>query len=132
MNNVFDLNDIPTPKDTFVVEITHPKTGAVIRKEDGSAWTATVNGSHTSVHAAIEAAQANKRIEKGARTGSSTQTYEEIQEALLDRILGCIVDLDIVVGGKKPAKSEYRKILVEHKWIREIISDAIYTPTNFL
>ena len=128
-----DLNSLIPKSDTLAVDIKHPLTGEVMKKDDGSDMTITVYLPHSKEYKASVHEQNNKRIQR-AQKGKSVYTSEDLEEATLDLLSKTTKEWNIQLDGKSPkfTVEDARALYDKLPWIKGQVLQAQEDLTSFL
>lgn len=121
------LKDVGAARDTAVVEIVHPVTGAPLMNGcDGTPITVTVYGPDSAHYRSILKAQQNRQLQKAARVSKMTLTADELEERALSLAVKTVaawnLSLDDEEGLLECTEANVRRAFTEYPWLRAQIS----------
>lgn len=115
------------------MEVRNPRTGEVLRHEDGRAFTITFLGKDSDTFRTLARQQSDRRIASSMRTRAPTLTAVAEKDDL-ELIVAMTQEWDIILDGKPApcdAKS-YRAAYLKYPWLREQGDEFVGVRANFI
>ena len=129
-----DLSNFIPTSDTLTVIIKNPVTDEALMKDDGTEMSVTLYAPHSKEYKAAVHAEANKRIQKIAKTKKNTFSSEEIEASSVELLARTTKDWDIQMNKKSlkftvdVAIDLYQKL----PWLKQQLLEAQEDYTAFL
>lgn len=130
-----DLEKLPQSSDTQVVELYLPDTEEPILDDSGVPFSVTIHGPYSSRYKEITEKTQNRRLRMAQKSGRRLKvTAAEIRDEVENRMIQCVEDWNIQLGGKKlPCTEEnIRDIFSRYGWIRDQVYIAMEDSSSFL
>lgn len=115
------------------MEVKNPKTGEVLRHEDGRPFTITYRGLDSETYRTFSRAQQDRRIQASFRTRTPTLAAVSEKESL-ELMVTMTLEWDIVLGGRVPPSNsrEYRDAYTKFPWLKRQGDEFIGVEANFI
>ena len=129
-----DLMNLAPKGDTFTVELRHPITDEVIKKDSGEPMTITVYSPFSDKYRQVQFEQQNDRIKRAQKKGKTSFTAEDISDLTLDLLAKTTADWSVQLDGKTPKFSEkaVREVYEKLPYIKLQVLEAQEDLSNFL
>lgn len=118
-----------------VLEVRHPKTGEVLRHDDGRPFTITTLSRDSDAFRSTARRQADRRIAVAMRTRQAITTAVAEKDDI-ELLVAVTCRWDIILNGAVPPSTtdEFRKVYSNPKraWLREQIDDHVGVRANFI
>jgi len=127
------FDTVASSSDGAKMEVRNPKTGEVLRHEDGRPFTITFLGKDSETFRTLARQQSDRRIATSMRTRAPTLTAV-IEKDDLELIVAMTQEWDIILDGK-PAPSDaksYRAAYIKYPWLREQGDEFVGVRANFI
>lgn len=133
-NGGIDLADFTSDKaGTAVLELRHPKTGDVIRHEDGRPYTVTLLSNQSDEFLAVARQQEDRRRAAMLRTRQLVSTVATEKDAV-ELLVAVTKSWDIKFGDDKssaPKPENYRACYTKVGWLRQQVDEFVGNVANF-
>lgn len=128
-----DLKDLDIKSETITTILTHPITGEVLTKKDGTDMSVTTYGVFSPQYKIAVNRISNIRLKQVSKTGKIDLTAEEIEENNLNRLVETTVGWNLQLDGKDVvfSKDTAKEIYIRFPFIRyQAVADQ-EDMTNF-
>lgn len=137
--DIADFDTVAAAEEGSVMEVKNPKTGEVLRHEDGRAFTITYRGKDSAAFRELGRAQSDRRIEQNMRTRMPVKSAV-IERDDIELIVAATLKWDIVLGKNgdgtprlPPSKpNEYRAAYTKYPWLKEQGDEFVGVRANFI
>lgn len=132
-SDIAAFDTISASDEGSVMEVKNPKTGDVLRHEDGRPFTIRFRGRDSEVVRSLIRAQSDRRIQQGIRSRIPASSAS-IERDEIELIVAATMEWDIILGGQ-PAKNStqaYREAYTKYPWLREQGDEFIGVRSNFI
>src|ERR1043166_988486 len=131
--DIADFDPVAGSEEGSVMEVRNPKTGEVLRHDDGRPFTITYRGRDSEAFRALARAQSDRRIAANMRTRAPVSTAV-IERDDIELIVAATLKWDIVIGGKVPPSNanEYRAAYTRYPWLKEQGDEFVGVRANFI
>jgi hypothetical protein len=131
--DIADFDTIAASEEGSVMEVRNPKTGEVLRHDDGRPFTITFRGKDSEAFRNLARAQSDRRISANMRTRAPVLTAV-IERDDIELIVAATLKWDIVLGGTaaKSDPKEYRSAYTKYPWLKEQGDEFVGVRANFI
>jgi len=129
-----DLGTFSAAQDTAKVELYDPRTGETLTDDDSAPMWVEVYGMDSAHYRKVDRDITNRNIGRAQRArGGLALTAEQLEANELERVVKCIKDWHIQMGGETPECTEanVRKVLEQVPALREQIEAGIRDRSRF-
>ena len=132
-SDIADFDTVTASEQGSVMEVRNPKTGEVMRHDDGRPFTITYLGKDSESFRNLARTQSDRRISNNMRTRSPVLTAV-IEKDDIELIIAVTLQWDIVLGGKIPPSNskEYRAAYMKYPWLKEQGDEFVGVRANFI
>lgn len=130
-----DLANLVPTSDTITVQLKHPVTDEVLKKDDGSAMTIEVFATHSKEYKTAIHEQTNKRIQRVQKNKRNLSfSAEEIENAAVEVLAKTTKGWDLQFNKKalKFSVTEAMDLYQKFPWIKDQVTEAQEDFTSFL
>ena len=129
-----DLKDLTPNLDDIVVVVKHPKSGEVLKNEDGSDMTITLLAPHSKPYKKVQHEQINKRLKKAQNSKNQDVDYSDIEEATLEVLSKVTKSWNITFDGEQPkfTPTKAKEIYEEVFWIKAQLEEEVSDSLDFI
>ena len=131
--DIADFDTVAGSEEGSVMEVRNPKTGEVLRHDDGRPFTIMFRGKDSEAFRGLARAQSDRRISANMRTRAPVLTAV-IEKDDIELLVTASLKWDIVLGGKIPPSNsnEYRAAYTKYPWLRRQGEEHIAVEANFI
>jgi hypothetical protein len=131
--DIANFDTVASSEEGSVMEVRNPRTGEVLRHEDGRAFTITFRGKDS------ESFRNLARNQQDRRMAAVRRTQAPILSAVIERddielITAATLKWDIVLAGQAPKSDpkEYRAAYTKYLWLKEQGDEFVGVRANFI
>jgi hypothetical protein len=132
-SDISDFDTVAGADAGAVMEVRSPKTGDVLRHEDGRPFTITYHGQDSEAVRSISRAQNDRRAQQNARTRSPIMSAS-IERDDIELLVAATMKWDVVLGGTVPPSNQasYRAAYTKYPWLKDQGDQFVGVRANFI
>jgi hypothetical protein len=129
-----DISQIGTAEDTAKITLYHPFTGEELRDDNDDPMWVEVYGVDSDHYRKIDRDITNKNLQRAQKNRNAAITAERLEVQGLERVVKCVKNWHIVLGGETPDCDEknVRSVFEDYPWVREQVQEGMSDRANFL
>jgi hypothetical protein len=131
--DLMSLDTVASSEEGAVMEVRHPKTGDVLRHDDGRPYTITYRGKDSEAFRDLARKQQDRRVQANMRTRTPVLS-SVIERDDIELIVAATMSWDIVYDGGVPKSDPklYRQAYTKLPWLKEQGDEFVGVRANFI